>query len=197
MESYIIPAIALFAACVVFIAIGAIAASVQPSMLSIERLLDLLFDKKIITTPDGDPYMHRWYLFRTKRFSIMCHKFVRSDYDRALHDHPWNFIVIPVWRGYVEMYESYYNNDKTLLPVTRSKRVLPILGTRYRTGLYKHRVVLLKKDGKYLPAWSIFIRFTEWRQWGFWCPSGFKPWHPKIGDACSDTTTEQPRHLVN
>jgi hypothetical protein len=27
---------------------------------------------------------------------------VRSDEDRALHDHPWSFLVIPIWGGYIE-----------------------------------------------------------------------------------------------
>jgi hypothetical protein len=155
----------------------------------IEGLLNLLFEKRIISGPDGAPYMHRWYIFRTRPFSIMIHKFVRSDYDRALHDHPWNFLVIPIWRGYVEISEAFYCG----LPYVRARRVYPILGTRYRSALYKHRVVLLQEGRKFLPAWSIFIRFTEWRKWGFWCKDGWKPWRPDMGDACEDDTRNVER----
>lgn len=36
------------------------------------------------------PYMLRWWLIRRNRFfNIYLHKFLRSDDDRALHDHPW------------------------------------------------------------------------------------------------------------
>jgi hypothetical protein len=39
----------------------------------------------------GDsPYMLRWWIIpRNKFFNIYLHRFLRSDDDRALHDHPW------------------------------------------------------------------------------------------------------------
>jgi hypothetical protein len=151
----------------------------------IERILNFLFEKKLVTVPDGSVYMHRWYTIRTKPFAIFIHKFERSDYDRALHDHPCPFIVIPVWRGYLE---------HTPLGV---RRVLPILGTRWRKAVFQHRVELFSRDRgqhyaavtgnerhEYLPAWSIFIRFRKVRHWGFWCKDGWKPYREGQGDAC-------------
>ena len=37
-----------------------------------------------------DPYLLRWFLIpRNPVFNVYVHLFLRSDEDRALHDHPW------------------------------------------------------------------------------------------------------------
>lgn len=136
----------------------------------IGRFLNLLFKGKVIRNCDYQLYLYRWYVIRTEPFALFVHRFVRSDEDRALHDHPWNFIVIPIWRGYRE------HNVKGV------RRVLPILGIRYRRARYRHKVELI--DGK--PAWSLFIRFRYRRVWGFWPKEGFKNWRQWWSDLCED-----------
>jgi hypothetical protein len=38
------------------------------------------------------PYLRRhWLIPRNRFFNIYVHEFLRSDDDRALHDHPWLF----------------------------------------------------------------------------------------------------------
>ena len=155
----------------------------------IERILNSLLSCKVIVNCDREPYLHRWYLIRTTRFAVFIHKFIRSDEDRALHDHPWNFFVIPIWRGYIEHSDKACdcgickNNpgrakDFPRLPVQR--RVWPIISSRYRTGTYRHRVELIKDK----PAWSIFIRFKEQRDWGFWPKEGFIQWNKWWQEKC-------------
>jgi hypothetical protein len=136
----------------------------------IERLLDRCFHSRIIINCEHQPYLHRWYLFRRQRFAIFLHKFVRSDEDRALHDHPWGFIVLPIWRGYIEHTDGGCQ-----------RRVWPLIGTRYRPATFRHRVELI--DGQ--PAWSIFIRFKYLRSWGFW-PGHFVHWRKWWNDLCED-----------
>ncbi len=146
-----------------------------------ERILNRIFSHKIIQNCDGDPYLLRWYVFKTARVSLFLHKFIRSDEDRALHDHPWAFLVIPVWRGYVEHSHSCMVNPKGNCPATcslfrperqRHLRVYPLLSTRYRPATYCHRVELI--EGK--PAWSVFFHFTNEREWGFHPAEGFINW---------------------
>ena len=60
-------------------------------------ILDRLFKCRLIVNCDRDPYLFRWFVIRTETLGVFVHKFVRSDEDRALHDHPWSFIVIPIW----------------------------------------------------------------------------------------------------
>jgi hypothetical protein len=153
--------------------------------MKIEAILDRIFKHKVIVNCDGDPYLFRWYVFRTRGIGLFIHKFVRSDEDRALHDHPWPFLVIPAWRGYIEHSEvdalpevdpgAWMRGSPPQIP--RAVRVLPVVGTRLRRATYRHRVELLRCDGKELPAWSLFFRFREWRTWGFWPKAGFVAWN--------------------
>ena len=136
----------------------------------IVKLLNKLLDGRVIINCDGDPYLLRWYLLRTKPVAIYIHKFVRSDEDRALHDHPWDFIVIPIWQGYYEF------SDKGKV------RVWPLWSCAHRYSTYRHRVELVQ--GK--PAWSIFIRFERNREWGFWPEGGWIHWKQWWSDMCED-----------
>lgn len=36
----------------------------------VTRLLDRLFNKRVIVNCAGDPYLHRWFVFRTKRVAF-------------------------------------------------------------------------------------------------------------------------------
>jgi hypothetical protein len=138
----------------------------------IEKLLNRLLKCRVIVNCDHDPFMYRWYVLRTKWVSVFIHKFVRDDEDRALHDHPWAFLVIPIWRGYVE------HCERKRIP--HARRVRPLLGMRLRRATYRHRVVLI--GGK--PAWSVFIHFRRWREWGFWPREGFTPWNKWWQEKC-------------
>lgn len=148
-----------------------------------EAILDLFFECKTIVNCAHEPYLHRWFIIRTKYFGFFVHKFVRSDEDRALHDHPWSFIVLPIWRGYIEHSDreepcnaGAISLAPARLPVRR--RVLPILGLRFRDTTYRHRVELLTdKNGQPKAAWSLFFRFEKVRTWGFWGPDGFIDWN--------------------
>lgn len=79
-----------------------------PISIIIERILSFCFEQRVIVNCDRDPYLLRWYVFRTEKIGLFIHKFVRSDEDRALHDHPWSFLVIPIWRGYYEHSQRPY-----------------------------------------------------------------------------------------
>jgi hypothetical protein len=87
----------------------------------------------------------------------------------------------------------------TTVPVRR--RVWPIISARFRRGTYKHRVELLKRwpphesdivfnerthcyDHMELPSWSLFVRFREWRDWGFWLPNGWQKWNDFWREKC-------------
>lgn len=177
-------------------------------MSLLERFLDRIFEKRVIVNCDHDPYLHRWYVIRTKRVGLFIHKFVRSDEDRALHDHPWSFLVIPLWGGYIEHSDRPFDPLrladwghvqviwKTKLALSGEKipyredivpervpvrrRVRPLISTRYRDTTYRHRVELVKER----PSWSLFFRFTKIREWGFWPKEGFILWNKWWQDKC-------------
>jgi hypothetical protein len=154
------------------------------------RILNRILAHKVIVNCEREPYLHRWYLLRTKRVAIFIHRFIRSDEDRALHDHPWDFLVIPIWRGYIEHNErpcdcwhctcQNPSGPRPHFNRANQTRVLPFVHTRFRRGTYRHRVELI--GGK--PSWSIFVRFKEWRTWGFWLPTGFIQWNQWWKEKC-------------
>lgn len=156
----------------------------------LELLLGHIFAFKVIPNCAGDAYLIRWYIFSTSWITLFLHKFVRGDEDRALHCHPWSFLVVPIWRGYIEHSDRPMRRDpsepwrtetcslqelQTGRVATR-RRVWPIISARYRPATYRHRVELIA--GK--PSWSIFFHFRRQREWGFHPPDGFvhwKQWH--------------------
>jgi hypothetical protein len=106
---------------------------------------------------DGDqPYLTRWILCKFQKWAIYFHKFHRSDAD-DLHDHPWSFISIILWRGYNEVTFGASKDERV------SRRIYPgqII---FRKATHTHRVVL--RGNK--PAYTLVIRFKYTRYWGFY-----------------------------
>ena len=134
-----------------------------------------------------NPYLRRWWLIpRNRFFNVYLHQFLRSDDDRALHDHPWANASI-LLRG------SYLEHTIDAGGIHR-KRLLSAGAVRVRlTGKIAHRVELLPDryvefrtvsgpmvrvdTGSPLTCWTIFITGPRYREWGFHCPEqGWIPW---------------------
>lgn len=114
-----------------------------------------LFRKRVITDNDGEPYIVRYILFRVPWFGIFLHHIMRSDYDRALHDHPWGFISIILTGAYKE---------HTPQGVQEYRRGAIL----FRPAKWLHRLELSE------PMWSLVIVGRKARKWGFmvdqsWC----------------------------
>ena len=141
-----------------------------------------MIDKALGRYPDriigdaSDPYLLRWYIIpRNRFFNIYLHKFCRSDDDRALHDHPWLFNASILLRGkYLEHTPKGAFARRVGIPV-------------FRWGKAPHRVELEKYYEDFIPrwgmsfvrehpVWTIFITGPVVREWGFYCPSGWRHW---------------------
>lgn len=123
-----------------------------------------------------DAYMRRWHVIpRNKWFNIYLHNVLKSDDDRALHDHPWINMSIIMKGGYIEMLPTRMtleNGDsETDYQITYGKFREP--GTVLLRGpKTAHRLVV-----GYDPViWTLFITGPKTREWGFWCPQGWKSW---------------------
>src|ERR1700744_3906355 len=106
----------------------------------------------IIGSP-AHPVYYRWQLFKCRGFQLCLHKWLRSDDDRALHDHSGDNISLILNGGYIEV-----------LPTGRKFR-WP-LRPYFRRAQDPHRVELLSAE----PVWSLWFRWPPRREWGFWCP---------------------------
>ena len=117
----------------------------------------------IVGDDPNEPYLLRWYVIpRNRFFNIYLHKFLHSDDDRALHDHPWSNMSILLKGSYTE---------HTIAAGGINHRIIYKAGD-YKirlSGKYTHRIEL--HDGV---CWTLFITGPRYREWGFHCP--FKGW---------------------
>lgn len=150
----------------------------------IATMIGILF-KRLYRKPDvvlmnkgGNIYLRRWYVIPHSAkwgFNVYLHNFMSSDEDRALHDHPWWNLSVLLWGKYLEHLPK--NNDKWIKDSDRheiTKTRYPFMPI-YRNPEAIHRVELFKKnDGTEYPVWTLFITGPKVREWGFWCPFGFR-----------------------
>lgn len=128
----------------------------------------------IIGSPER-PYIRRWWLVpRNRVCNVYLHQILRSDDDRALHDHPWPNVSIVLWNRYREItpvkqgqppHHDFYHDGLT-------HRIVKMLRPRFRRATDAHRLEII--DG---PVWSLFITGPWQRTWGFRCAKGWVPWH--------------------
>jgi hypothetical protein len=114
---------------------------------------------------EDNPYLLRWYVIpRNRWFNIYLHNIVRSDEDRALHDHPWWNCSILLRGGYVEVVPT---RGATL--DVKCRRAGSVV---FRRACAAHRLVVFADPN----VWSLFVTGPKLRNWGFWCPQGWVPW---------------------
>lgn len=115
----------------------------------------------------GVNYLSRWHVIpRNPLFNVYLHKFLGSDDERALHDHPWVNCSI-VLKG------SYREHTKQGSPLRRRGSIV----LRRATAAHRLEVV-------HGPVWTLFITGPRIRAWGFHCPQGWVHWRrfTKPGD---------------
>ena len=103
-------------------------------------------------------YMKRWKLISLRLFGIRVHHILRSDADRELHDHPFDFISVILSGSYTE-----YLADGTV--------------TTYKAGsILFRRAETLHRLELSAPVWTFVIRGRIRREWGFMTYSGWIHW---------------------
>jgi hypothetical protein len=168
-----------------------------------------------------DPYLLRWWLFgavtkedgtrhprRPLGRCVFLHCFVRSDDDRALHDHPWDYASFILRGSYIEHKdEGSANFDAGSLRFGQAE-------TAHRIELFRAsdaaRIAFLREldlldrpwmpgaafvsayhNGN-MPVWTLFSMGLWKRDWGFHCPQGWKHWREftkgengnEVGEGC-------------
>lgn len=146
-----------------------------------EHALRLLTPKRppdrIIGGAD-DPYMHRWHVIpRNPIFNVYLHHFMRSDDDRALHDHPWWNASWLLQGRYKEVVPMSGEPDDSL-HVTRYREAGDFAFRRasaaHRVELHREMWTLPWPGSREIPCWTLFITGPRFREWGFWCPKGWR-----------------------
>jgi hypothetical protein len=121
---------------------------------------------------EDDPYLRRWWVIpRNRFFNIYLHHFMRSDDDRALHDHPWVNLSVLLTNEYIE------HMPGGLEKIRRAgDMVLRWPSAAHRVELFEARYVDGTPDWRDDPVWTLFITGPRVRQWGFLCPQGWRHW---------------------
>ncbi len=148
---------------------------------SFELVADWLIGRAAKRDPDfvigghSRPYLRRWWLtpwsglyrkvehptlwqrFVSRLPGAYLHEFLRSDDDRALHDHPWASCSVLLRGSYLE---------HTIDAGGIHRRDLLLAGdVRVRwSGRLAHRIELI--DGA---CWTLFLTGPRYREWGFHC----------------------------
>lgn len=142
----------------------------------------------------GNNYCLRWWVIpRNRWFNIYFHKFLHSDDDRALHDHPWWNVSFLLRGRYVEHLDPeewvqehiphFRRLGMTRMCMRKPGDLVP------RWASTPHRVQLLTTE-----CYSLFITGPVIRKWGFHCPQGWRYWldfvapsdKGQIGKGCED-----------
>jgi hypothetical protein len=117
----------------------------------------------VIGDPDR-PYMRRWWIVpRNEGCNVYLHEILRSDDDRAGHDHPWANTSFVIEGGYDEV---IYQRER---PWEESHTVARQAGdcvTREATDTHR---LIVPEGGRCI---SLFMTGPKVREWGFWCPNG-------------------------
>lgn len=115
----------------------------------------------------GIDYLDRWYLVpRNRWLNVYLHRFRGSDDDRALHDHPWWSLSFLLAGHMVEHYRTDARD-----PVLQRERWVPWLFPVLRSARFAHRLEVVEG-----PVWTLFITGPRVREWGFFCPAGWRHW---------------------
>ena len=128
-------------------------------------------------TPE-EPYLLRWYVWpRNKWCNLYYHVFLRSDDDRALHDHPWPSVSLLLAGPIGEIYRRR-DGAHVARTIERGQVV-------YRGAKFAHRLVMLERAPV---AASLFLTGPVVREWGFLCPRiGWRHWRDFTKGAKGET----------
>lgn len=140
---------------------------------------------RAVISLEGSPYLTRYRLWPRPRWSYYLHHILRSDRDRNLHDHPFDFYTVILWGGYWEHtgheYESLNHATGQMekrLHVVRKWRGVGTVIKHWAEDA--HRLEL--PPGR--TAWTFFIRGPRRREWGFHTDAGWVQWdeYEKLGE---------------
>jgi len=127
--------------------------------------------KKIIRRGNNEAYLVRYsFLWLScKWWAVKVHHILLSD-DACPHSHPWAFISIMLWGGYLEhrlTKEPNYNLSEPPFKEIKTQHSYSFGSILWRPKNTIHRLELVK------PCWTLVVTFRKVQDWGFYTPKGF------------------------
>lgn len=116
---------------------------------------------KIIKGDNEEPYLERYMLARWGKngeHTLFLHRFLDSDSDRGIHDHPWDSLSFILAGGYLEKRLIHENNEEKVI----TRNIKPGTFNKIKKDDF-HRIVLKPKT----TPWTIFYHGPRVKHWGF------------------------------
>ena len=107
-------------------------------------------------------YLRRWR-FETPWGSVRLHHWLKSDDDRALHDHPWDFWTYILKGSYTDISSPWEGFD------TRVSQTVQRWHWYYRPARHRHYVEVPPTG-----CWTLVLTGPIVRRWGFWVKGRFR-----------------------
>ena len=147
-------------------------------------------------TRDGGAgiYLRRWWLLpRNNRFNVYLHNMLKDD-DDILHDHMYWSLSLVLTDGLDEVYAPHPKDDSLVcawvgldyIDLEKYKRTIREGQLVLRSPHMAHQLIVKK------PAWTLFITGPRVKEWGFWCPKGFRHWKDYVA-LTQDTSVDQSK----
>lgn len=129
-----------------------------------------LFKVREIKSREGKVHFQRYRVIESPWFNIYIHYIARSDQDKDPHNHPWFFMSMILWGGYIEkryVSLSWKKDRQTISPeLYRKRRTIFTIGLN---EIYEfHKIKLVK------PTWTLVVtgkRIVD--NWGYLTKEGF------------------------
>lgn len=116
---------------------------------------------RLIHRGQGERYLERYFLGSVRGITAYLHRFVASDADEWVHDHPWRWsVAIVLTGGYLEERLQWFD------PATGWTSRMRFIGGWRRINLIRggdfHRIVECTPE-----TWTLFIHGSRVKGWGF------------------------------
>ena len=126
------------------------------------------FIVKEIVSKEGVIHFRRYRLLSTPWFNLYIHNILHSDEDVHPHDHPWHFISLILWGGYIERWMSAYENYRFWMgrPLRTDKHTMG--SVIFHNAKDFHQITLLKPS-----VWTLVFTWGKRKSWGYQTRSGW------------------------
>lgn len=114
----------------------------------------------------GQPYLERYMIARWGKngeHTVFLHRFLDSDADQGVHDHPWESKSFILAGGYTEerLVEEKNQNGEVVEKIVL-RDVKPFSFNKIGKNTF-HRIILKKK----VAPWTLFYHGPRIKNWGF------------------------------
>lgn len=133
-------------------------------ILAIFYVIFTCFFKKIflikeIKSNSGELHFRRYRIFSTPWFKIFIHRIYKSDEDKHMHTHPWNFVTIILSGNYKECVVQEWYSEHVLSGEQWENR------KKFRP--YFHKAGFAHKLYLNSPVTTLVFCFGKNKKWGY------------------------------